>query len=117
CDGMVLMWCFFCQAEDGIRDDLVTGVQTCALPIYIRASCPKTPDASTCRGIRSFRARSSNIWTRPRASGSSPTWWRRRRAPTARSEERRVGKEWGSREAHRKDDEKHSEYLRTEENM
>src|SRR5207244_5873378 len=25
---------FFCfQAEDGIRDDLVTGVQTCALPI------------------------------------------------------------------------------------
>src|SRR5207244_7726689 len=22
------------QAEDGIRDDLVTGVQTCALPIY-----------------------------------------------------------------------------------
>src|SRR5438552_17801444 len=29
------MWCviFFFQAEDGIRDDLVTGVQTCALPI------------------------------------------------------------------------------------
>ena len=25
----------FFQAEDGIRDDLVTGVQTCALPIYI----------------------------------------------------------------------------------
>src|SRR5258708_12858781 len=25
--------CFFFQAEDGIRDDLVTGVQTCALPI------------------------------------------------------------------------------------
>src|SRR5207244_6994378 len=24
----------FFQAEDGIRDDLVTGVQTCALPIY-----------------------------------------------------------------------------------
>src|SRR5207244_4811092 len=24
---------FFLQAEDGIRDDLVTGVQTCALPI------------------------------------------------------------------------------------
>src|SRR2546425_9650393 len=29
---------FFFQAEDGIRDKLVTGVQTCALPIYrIRA--------------------------------------------------------------------------------
>src|SRR5947208_6976414 len=26
---------FFFQAEDGIRDDLVTGVQTCALPILI----------------------------------------------------------------------------------
>ena len=25
---------FFFQAVDGIRDDLVTGVQTCALPIY-----------------------------------------------------------------------------------
>src|SRR3989441_5799694 len=27
---------FFFQAEDGIRDKLVTGVQTCALPIYQR---------------------------------------------------------------------------------
>ena len=27
--------CFFFQAEDGIRDDLVTGVQTCALPISV----------------------------------------------------------------------------------
>src|SRR5207244_13331466 len=26
---------FFFQAEDGIRDDLVTGVQTCALPICL----------------------------------------------------------------------------------
>src|SRR5258708_29009488 len=30
--GAVLF--FFFQAEDGIRDDLVTGVQTCALPIF-----------------------------------------------------------------------------------
>src|SRR5690606_13811231 len=27
--------CFFFQAEDGIRDFHVTGVQTCALPIYL----------------------------------------------------------------------------------
>src|SRR6266487_5459577 len=27
------LWCFFFQAEDGIRDGRVTGVQTCALPI------------------------------------------------------------------------------------
>src|SRR5207249_7785340 len=26
--------CYFFQAEDGIRDRNVTGVQTCALPIY-----------------------------------------------------------------------------------
>ena len=26
--------CFFFQAEDGIRETSVTGVQTCALPIY-----------------------------------------------------------------------------------
>src|SRR2546425_2975283 len=31
---------FFFQAEDGIRDKLVTGVQTCALPI----SSPENPD-------------------------------------------------------------------------
>src|SRR5690606_39632240 len=28
-------FCFFFQAEDGIRDFHVTGVQTCALPIWI----------------------------------------------------------------------------------
>src|SRR5258708_17988808 len=31
----VIWLSFFFQAEDGIRDDLVTGVQTCALPIFI----------------------------------------------------------------------------------
>src|SRR5260364_455641 len=30
--SLIVMFFFF-QAEDGIRDDLVTGVQTCALPI------------------------------------------------------------------------------------
>src|SRR5258708_10997484 len=30
----VVICVFFFQAEDGIRDDLVTGVQTCALPIF-----------------------------------------------------------------------------------
>src|SRR2546429_6268551 len=29
----LLLCCFFFQAEDGIRDVAVTGVQTCALPI------------------------------------------------------------------------------------
>src|SRR5260221_9185476 len=29
-----MFFVFFFQAEDGIRDHCVTGVQTCALPIY-----------------------------------------------------------------------------------
>src|SRR2546429_1463394 len=32
--------CFFFQAEDGIRDVAVTGVQTCALPIYTQPGMP-----------------------------------------------------------------------------
>src|SRR5207249_7860691 len=32
-----IFFIFFFQAEDGIRDRNVTGVQTCALPIYIKA--------------------------------------------------------------------------------
>src|SRR5947208_5609830 len=34
------MFFFFFQAEDGIRDDLVTGVQTCALPISFSLGHP-----------------------------------------------------------------------------
>src|SRR3989441_5534430 len=32
-NGLLVFFFFFFQAEDGIRDKLVTGVQTCALPI------------------------------------------------------------------------------------
>src|SRR5207244_8656373 len=37
---------FFFQAEDGIRDDLVTGVQTCALPIcrFLKANPVAKPE-------------------------------------------------------------------------
>src|SRR5207247_4092269 len=52
---------FFFQAEDGIRDPLVTGVQTCALPIsFIR------------RGRRARAAREAGLSQRPhplRATG------------------------------------------------
>src|SRR5699024_5157213 len=43
---IVLCSCFFFQAEDGIRDRNVTGVQTCALPI-----CSDT-DWSQVSGLR-----------------------------------------------------------------
>src|SRR5215211_5346823 len=32
---IILIFFFFFQAEDGIRDHCVTGVQTCALPISV----------------------------------------------------------------------------------
>src|SRR6266496_6618713 len=35
--GLIIFFFFFFQAEDGIRDLYVTGVQTCALPIL---RCP-----------------------------------------------------------------------------
>src|SRR2546425_2523961 len=39
---------FFFQAEDGIRDKLVTGVQTCALPISSIATSPAQSPGSVC---------------------------------------------------------------------
>src|SRR3989441_1876082 len=44
-----LLFFFFFQAEDGIRDKLVTGVQTCALPIY-RAADGGVGDGQGGRG-------------------------------------------------------------------
>src|SRR2546430_7687039 len=47
---------FFFQAEDGIRDLTVTGVQTCALPISSCCSAPTPPSrprqADRCRRCR-----------------------------------------------------------------
>src|SRR5882762_11041161 len=39
---MLFLFFFFFQAEDGIRDSSVTGVQTCALPISLPALEPET---------------------------------------------------------------------------
>src|SRR5260370_38744897 len=38
---------FFFQAEDGIRDSSVTGVQTCALPIYAMEALHETMKANS----------------------------------------------------------------------
>src|SRR2546430_9773386 len=40
---------FFFQAEDGIRDLTVTGVQTCALPIYTPRAVRKRPSPRCSR--------------------------------------------------------------------
>src|SRR6266567_7822767 len=40
---LVIFFVFFFQAEDGIRDLTVTGVQTCALPIFsFQVRAPQT---------------------------------------------------------------------------
>src|SRR3712207_8235684 len=86
---------FFFQAEDGIRDIGVTGVQTCALPIFL--------DALRDRGLKLGLV--SNAF--------DPGWLLRRdladqglaerldvavfSSEVGRSEERRVGKECRSR--------------------
>src|SRR2546430_14955031 len=73
----------FFQAEDGIRDLTVTGVQTCALPI--------SPGLPRCRPTNR-PPRPSQVAGAPPSSlwASSCSAWRR-------SEERRVGKECRSR--------------------
>src|SRR5699024_12193263 len=67
---------FFFQAEDGIRDRNVTGVQTCALPIWPCRCCWRRPTATRYRS--------------PTCPASAPTC---PFGPVTRSEERRVGKE------------------------
>src|SRR5690606_40438081 len=47
-EGQCRLEVFFFQAEDGIRDFHVTGVQTCALPIYVPFTCDSSlPDSSS----------------------------------------------------------------------
>src|SRR5256885_13101786 len=56
---------FFFQAEDGIRDYKVTGVQTCALPIFCRRARKQHP-------MRRFVARSARYFPKRLRAGSSP---------------------------------------------
>src|SRR5436190_21898230 len=54
CRLLFLFFFFFFQAEDGIRDHCVTGVQTCALPIFknsYRRSAPVALLQTTDLGI------------------------------------------------------------------
>src|SRR5437762_13972742 len=72
--------CFFFQAEDGIRDTSVTGVQTCALPI-LTASGGEGPG-----GGRKPPQQLGEVPPPPRWPSGTPS-------PLGRSEERREGKE------------------------
>src|SRR5690606_41194200 len=97
--------CFFFQAEDGIRDFHVTGVQTCALPILLkRFEAPTLPEALArvereCgQGallVETRRTPKGFLVVAARAPKATPQPARR----SGRSEERRVGKEGMSRGA------------------
>src|SRR5437762_10438603 len=82
----VCLYFFFFQAEDGIRDTSVTGVQTCALPIWQEhhpgRRCRRRPDD---QGRQSDHRRADD---RGGGRGVAVRLQGRRR-----SEERRVGKE------------------------
>src|SRR5205807_5577995 len=94
---------FFFQAEDGIRDYKVTGVQTCAL----RSAYETLPNTAGVSGGRGYWAYFTTVTTVPLTGNGAPSASVRAAAgqwlmvgnpsPTARSEERRVGKECRSR--------------------
>src|SRR2546430_12229632 len=94
----VLSLFFFFQAEDGIRDLTVTGVQTCALPIWragVDLAPSKTSSSETRRNAQRARA-AGRQRAQPSATRSQATLGALKREGT-RSEERRVGKECRSR--------------------
>src|SRR2546430_14914679 len=83
---------FFFQAEDGIRDLTVTGVQTCALPISrcgVRRGGHSTVGTTRAPGNSTLISRAG---TRTPPGPATPSTGR-----LSRSEERRVGKECRSR--------------------
>src|SRR5690625_7710945 len=91
-----MSWClccfFFFQAEDGIRDGHVTGVQTCALPIFVRHHLPL------------IRGNLVLLFSRQDEQAVNTQIGREQLRQLAlqeinelRSEERRVGKEWRAR--------------------
>src|SRR2546421_768191 len=89
---------FFFQAEDGIRDLIVTGVQTCALPISLAVFHDhgyKAPVATLAKMVFEKEGTSMDDAAYGNWMGGTPVWIRVK--VKVRSEERRVGKECRSR--------------------
>src|SRR5438093_8086210 len=114
CSSLVFLFClfvfffffFFFQAEDGIRDWSVTGVQTCALPISGRTSPASKRRFSSRRDRWMSKVNAGILGTGhsypkgiltnadlEKIVDTSDEWITTR----TRSEERRVGKECRSR--------------------
>src|SRR5205823_11042366 len=93
-------------AEDGIRDKLVTGVQTCALPIFASGAIVR-PIKALHRGASALTGRElghrvgdadrgdelGDLARAFNAMAAEIERWDRELAERVRSEERRVGKE------------------------
>src|SRR5207245_8673521 len=104
----VFFFFFFFQAEDGIRDATVTGVQTCALPIF--ELCGDEFELGrkiSEHEVEDFRAIVRIAGNMRQQSEREEKKWKQRH----RSEERRVGKECRTRGSgdHRKKKEKEEE--------
>src|SRR5207249_7256092 len=97
----------FFQAEDGIRDRNVTGVQTCALPIFVTKNAILLVDYTNQLrrdglSVRDALQQAGPVRLRPIVMttvamilGMLPSAIGR--GDGSRSEERRVGKEWRAR--------------------
>src|SRR2546430_9822178 len=90
---------FFFQAEDGIRDLTVTGVQTCALPIWSRERhlCFGRRVLRDAHGPTPPRGDHRRRATDPASAASTRPGELAPPGRVSRSEERRVGKECRSR--------------------
>src|SRR5205823_11958160 len=96
---------FFFQAEDGIRDKLVTGVQTCALPIFFGVLTQLAAAGLILLMLGAIQKKIF-IWRTGFWGESGTNGWSYHTmlvvmslviVTTGRSEERRVGKECRSR--------------------
>src|SRR5690606_40883374 len=87
------LWCFFFfQAEDGIRDFHVTGVQTCALPILVVCGGSTEAEAGALLGTSQQNVNRVKLRALRRLHALLHG-----RGSHVRSEERRVGKEGRAR--------------------
>src|SRR2546426_7810027 len=82
---------FFFQAEDGIRDYKVTGVQTCALPIWVNPEVVKISVEANLLTIKGTKEQVAE------EKAEKVHRYERTYGAFERSEERRVGKECRSR--------------------
>src|SRR5260221_7958908 len=97
--GIMNIRFFFFQAEDGIRDHCVTGVQTCALPIFFEAIAlaaagrlPTVEEKKATLAVIGTLSDKKAAWVAIAKALTPPE-----ETKTKRSEERGVGKECRSR--------------------